>query len=293
MMILRSLRRIGARWLPLLGLLAAIPGCAPVDLLNRTVDQGGLAIRRDVAYGPHPRQAMDVWRPAADGAVLPVVVFFYGGSWQSGARTDYPFVAADLARRGHVVVVPDYRLHPEASFPAFLEDGAAAVAAARRRAAEWGGDPRRVVLMGHSAGAHIAAMLALDPRWLAAAGDSRDGVAGLVGLAGPYDFLPITGRRIRAVFAPAGDLRDTQPITFASAAAPPALLLHGADDTTVLPRNSQALAARINEEGGRAELRIYDGVGHIGIVLGFARAFRGWSPALEDSVGFIASLPSR
>ena len=291
---LRSvLHRAGASWLPLLGLLAAIPGCAPVDVVNRTVDQGDLSVRRDIAYGAHPRQAMDVWRPAAGAPHLPVVVFFYGGSWQTGSRTDYPFVAADLARRGHVVVVPDYRLHPEASFPAFLEDAAAAVAAARRRAAEWGGDPRRMVLMGHSAGAHIAAMLALDPRWLAAAGDSRDGIAGLVGLAGPYDFLPITGRSIRAVFAPAADLRQTQPITFADEAAPPALLLHGADDTTVLPRNSRALAARINDTGGRADLRIYDGVGHIGIVLGFARTFRGWSPALEDSVGFIATLPPR
>ena len=292
-MIRPSMRRIGVLCLPLLGLLATIPGCAPTELLNRTVDRGGLIEQRDIAYGPLPRQAMDVWRPADGAAGLPVVVFFYGGSWQTGRRADYPFVAADLARRGHVVVVPDYRLYPEVRFPAFLRDAAAAVAAARRMAPGWGGDPARVVLMGHSAGAHIAAMLALDPRWLAEAGDSRDRVAGVVGLAGPYDFLPITGRRIREVFADTADLSETQPISFADRRAPPFLLLHGSDDSTVLPRNSQALAARITRDGGRAELKLYDGVGHIGIVLGFSQMFRDRAPVLDDSGAFIAGLPAR
>lgn len=292
-MIRSSLRRVGAICLPLLGLLAVVPGCAPTDLLNRTVARDGLTEQRDIAYGALPRQAMDVWRPSGGGANLPVVVFFYGGSWQAGRRADYPFVAADLARRGHVVVVPDYRLYPEVRFPAFLQDAAAAVAVARRRARDWGGDPDRVVLMGHSAGAHIAAMLALDPRWLAAAGDSRDRLAGAIGLAGPYDFLPITGRTIREVFANAADLRDTQPISFADRHAPPLLLLHGSDDTTVLPRNSQVLAERISRDGGRAEVKLYEGVGHIGIVLGFSRLFRDRAPVLDDSAAFIATLPSR
>ena len=290
-MIRTALRR--ALCLSLLGLFATVAGCAPADLLNRTVDRAGLSEQRDVAYGPLPRQAMDVWRPAEGAARLPVVVFFYGGSWQTGRRADYSFVAADLARRGHVVVLPDYRLYPEVRFPVFLQDAAAAVATARRMATSWGGDPARVVLMGHSAGAHIATMLALDPRWLAAVGDSRDGLAGVIGLAGPYDFLPITGRGIRAVFAGAADLRDTQPISFADRHAPPALLLHGIDDTTVFPRNSQALADRIRGDGGRAELRLYGGVGHIGIVLGFARLFRDLAPVLDDSAAFIASLPPR
>ena len=131
-MIRTSLRQVGALFLPLLGLFAAIPGCAPADLLNRTVDQAGLVEQRDIAYGTLPRQAMDVWRPIDGAANLPVVVFFYGGSWQTGRRADYRFVAADLARRGHVVVVPDYRLYPEVGFPVFLQDAAAAVAKARR-----------------------------------------------------------------------------------------------------------------------------------------------------------------
>jgi len=282
------------RALATLCLCALMPGCGPAELLNRTVDRDGLVVQLDLAYGPGPRQAMDVWRPAAPAAAaLPVVVFFYGGAWQTGQRGDYPFVAANLARRGHVVVVPDYRLYPQAGFPAFLQDAAAAVAAARRLAPGWGGDPARVVLMGHSAGAHIAAMLALDPRWLAAAGDSRDRIAGVVGIAGPYDFLPITGADIRAVFATAADLRDTQPVRFADGRAAPMLLLHGTDDRTVLPRNSTVLAERITASGGRARAVLYPGIGHIGIVLGFSELFRSRSPVLDDAAGFVATLAPR
>lgn len=278
---------------PALALLASLPGCAPVDLLNATVSQRGLTVERAIAYGPETRQALDIWRPADAAAPLPVVVFFYGGAWQEGARQDYAFVAAGLARRGHLVVVPDYRVAPQAPYPAFLQDAAAAIAAARRLAPSHGGDPTRLVLMGHSAGAHIAAMLALDPRWLAEAGEDRRRIAGLVGLAGPYDFLPIVRPDIIRVFAPAPDLRETQPVTFADGHAPPALLLHGTADTTVLPRNSQNLATRLSEAGAPATLRLYEGVGHVGIVLGFARATRSASPALDDAAGFIAALPPR
>lgn len=278
---------------PALALLAALPGCAPVDLLNATVSQRGLQVERAIPYGPAPRQALDIWRPDAADAPLPVVVFFYGGAWQEGAREDYAFVAANLARRGHVVVVPDYRVATQAPYPAFLQDGAAAVAAARRLAPTRNGDPARLVLMGHSAGAHIAAMLALHPRWLEQAGEDRRRIAGLIGLAGPYDFLPIERPDIIRVFAPAADPRETQPVTFAGPQAPPALLLHGTADTTVLPRNSQSLAARLAEAGVPATLKLYDGVGHVGIVLGFAGATRSASPALADAAGFIATLPPR
>jgi acetyl esterase/lipase len=295
MKIPRFLRRaaIPALALPALALLAALPGCSPAALLNATVSEQGLAVARAVPYGPAPRQALDIWRPATSAENLPVVVFFYGGAWQNGERQDYTFVAANLARRGHVVVVPDYRVHGQAPYPTFLQDAAAAVAAARRLAPDHGGDPARLVLMGHSAGAHIAAMLALDPRWLEAAGEDRARIAGLVGLAGPYDFLPIVRRDIIAVFAPAADARETQPVTFADRNAPPALLLHGRADTTVLPRNSQSLAERLAAAGAPATLRLYDGVGHVGIVLGFARLTRATSPALDDAAGFIATLAPR
>ena len=264
---------------------------APIDLLNAAASLHGLAVERDLAYGSHPRQLLDLYRPAAGPDGLPVLVWFYGGAWQSGRRQDYRFVAARLARRGMLVAVPDYRLHPEAGYPAFLQDAAAAVAHVRRHAAAWGGDPGRIVLAGHSAGAHIAAMLALDRRWLGL----RDGIAGAVGLAGPYDFLPIQGPDIRAVFAAAAaDLRETQPIHHADGTAPPLLLLHGTRDRTCYPRNSLALAARIRAAGGRAEAVLYPGIGHIGIVLGFVPLLAR-CPTLIDVDRFVRSAlaPSR
>lgn len=262
--------------------LVALGACTPVDALNATIPLEGLAVTRGVAFMDGPRGRMDVWRPARAEGPLPVVVFFYGGSWRGGARGDYRFVAAGLARRGMVVVVPDYRLFPEVRFPSFLEDGARAVAEVRRRAAEWGGDPDRIVLAGHSAGAWIAAMLALDTPWHVPS-------AGLVGIAGPYDFDPGAYDTTRDVFA--GTTRQaSQPIGFADAAAPPMLLLHGAADTTVEPRNSQALAARVAAEGGRAVLRVYPGVGHVGIVASFAPLFRGRAPALDDMAAFVEAV---
>jgi acetyl esterase/lipase len=260
---------------------------APVDALNAGIDTAGLSLHRGVPYGSAPRQLLDVWRPADDTAGLPVAVFFYGGAWQNGRRQDYPFVAATLARRGMVVAVPDYRLFPQVRFPVFLEDAALAVAAVRRSARAWGGDPGRVFLVGHSAGAWLAAMLALDPRWLETAGDDRANLAGMVGLAGAYDFLPIQDDDIRAVFSSAADLRATQPASCVDGRNPPMLLLHGAADRTAYPRNSLTLAARVRAAGGAATALLYPGVKHIGIVAGFAPVLRFLSPAPADVARFV------
>jgi acetyl esterase/lipase len=268
---------------------ALLARCAPVDLLNATIDTHGLTVQRDVAYGPGPRDRLDVYRPEVGAAGLPVVVFFYGGAWQTGSRSDYVFVAAGLARRGMVVVVPDYRLSPGVRFPVFVEDAARAVAFTRRNAVDWGGDPARLVVAGHSAGAHIAAMLALDPHYLADAGDSREALAGAVGISGPYDFLPITGADIKEVFAGA-DLPSTQPITFADGHNPPMLLLHGTADDTVYLRNTVNLAAAIRAHGGPVEVKTYDGVGHIGAVIAFAPLFRGKAPVLDDVARFVLQV---
>lgn len=270
--------------------LLALAACTPLGALNATIPTDGVTILRDVPYMQGARGGMDIYRPASAAGPLPMTVFFYGGSWRSGNRADYLFLATALARAGMVVVVPDYRLHPEAQFPDYLADAARAVAAARAGAAAWGADPERLALAGHSAGAWIAAMLALDPRYLAAAGDSRAHLTGVVGIAGPYDFLPIESPRVRAVFAAATDQRTTQPITYADGAGPPMLLLHGADDDIVEPRNSTILARRIKAAGGTADVRIYPGTGHIGILSSFAPLLRDGSPALADTARFILGL---
>ncbi|WP_162530907.1 alpha/beta hydrolase [Rhodovastum atsumiense] len=268
------------------GLLARHPR---IEALNATIATTGLTVLRDLRYGPDPRHLFDVYRPAAAAGPLPVVVFLYGGAWQSGRRQDYAFVAAPLARRGMIVVVPDYRLFPQVRFPGFLEDAALAVAAVQRAAPGWGGDATRLFVAGHSAGAWLAAMLAVAPRWLAEAGGDRAALSGVVGLAGPYDFLPIQDEDIRAVFSSAPDLRLTQPVHHVDGRNPPLLLLHGAADRVCYPRNSLALATRVRAAGGRAEVRLYPGVGHIGIVLGFAPLFGFISPVASDLRRFVQS----
>ncbi len=274
--------------------------CSPVTLLNDTISRDRLVIVRGIPYGPgplaaNPRRTLDVYRPEGSPGALPVVVFVYGGTWQTGRRQDYKFVAAELARRGVVVAVPDYRLYPEVNPPDMLGDVAAAVAFAHAAAPSWGGDPSRVFVVGHSAGAWIAAMLALDPRWLAQAGFSRDGVAGTVGISGPYDFLPLTRPDVIRVFSSqAGDLAQTQPITFVDGRNRPMLLLHGLSDTTVEPRNTEALAARIRAAGGPVRVREYPGIGHLGTVEAFAPLFRAGglldngAPVLDDVTAFVA-----
>jgi len=258
-------------------------GCSPLTAFNGLVPKdGGVERAADLAFGDHARQRLDVYAP--DGARgRPVVVFIYGGSWASGTKDGYGFAGRAFAARGFVTVVPDYRLVPEVAFPAFLEDNAAAVRWVRANVAAYGGDPGRIVLVGHSAGAYNAAMLALDPRWL---GPDRAAVKGFVGLAGPYDFLPLDGPVTRAAFGSAPDLPATQPVNHASPGDPPALLLTGSDDTTVRPRNSEALERRLRAAGVPVERRVYPGLGHVGIVTALARPFRGKAPVLADAVAF-------
>ena len=282
------LRLTRATWAMLVAIV--LPGCGPVDVLNASISLDGLTVLHDVAYRPGPRGMMDVYRPASAAGPLPVLVFFYGGSWQSGNRADYRFIAATLARRGMVVVVPDYRLYPDVQFPTFIEDAAEAVLATHRHAVEWGGDPRRIVLGGHSAGAYLAAMLTLAPQYL---GDGRDHVAGMVGLAGPYDFLPITGADVKLVFGAAVASPATQPISFANGHAPPLLLLHGGQDITVRPRNSINLAAAINRAGGQAKVELFDTLGHIGIASAIAPLFQFRAPITDRIAAFVTGLPPR
>ena len=233
---------------------------------------------------------MDVYLPAPSRDPAPVVVFFYGGRWEGGDRASYRFVGRALAACGAMVVIPDYRVWPDAGYRDFLSDSAAAVASARSEAERRGGDPSRLFLMGHSAGAYIAAMLTLDPEWLGMVGlDARRDVSGLVGLSGPYDFLPLNDPVLERIFDPVGP--RTQPITFASGARAPMLLLSGGDDTTVLPRNSERLAARAREAGANAQVTIYPGVGHVGIIAALGAPLRRMAPTLSDTCRFLGVAP--
>ncbi len=269
-----------------------VTACSGPGLLNAMAPTRGIAVAEAVPYADGPRHKMDIYRPARGGG--PVVVFLYGGGWRTGSRSMYRFVGAALAEQGFVVAIPDYRVFPEAPFPGFVEDAAAAFAWVAAHAADYGGDPRRMFLMGHSAGAHIAAMLTLDKTFLGQVGlDPDRAIAGMVGLAGPYDFLPLNDPDLDPIFAPAGDLTLTQPIAFARSGAPPMLLLTGDADTVVYPRNSEHLAARIVALGGQASVRRYGSVGHATIVGAFSGVLAWKAPVLADSVAFLQAEAAR
>ena len=235
----------------------------------------------EAAYGPGPRGGIDLYRPA-EARDPPGVLFFYGGGWETGARAMYRFVGATLAAHGIACAIPDYRLFPEARFPAFMEDAAAALAflAARRFV-----DPARLVLMGHSAGAQIATLLALDPRHRRAAGAPAP--AGVVGLAGPYDFLPLRSPVLREIFGPAETWPDSQPVRFVSAEAPPMLLATGARDRTVLPRNTRSLEAALRRVGAPVTAQVYPGLGHRALIGAFAPGLGTLLPVRRAVLRFI------
>jgi acetyl esterase/lipase len=261
----------------------------PIDLLNITTPRHRLRVVHNIAYGPSERHRLDLYGPRDASAPLPAIAFFHGGSWQSGVKEDYAFVGASLARAGLLVAVPNYRLYPNVQYPAFINDAARATTWLARHAADHGGDPDAIFVSGHSAGAYLALMLALGTEYLGNAGFDRMRLAGAIGLAGPYDFLPLRDRALKAVFATAGDLAATQPISFANAATSPILLLTGAKDRGVGPRNTAVLAARLRAHGNAVETQVYPGIGHAGLLLSLLSWQRYRAPAFRDIMRFITA----
>lgn len=243
----------------------------------------------DVSYGVSARQKLDIYVPNAGAPPLarPVIIFLYGGGWEIGRRERYRFVGKALTGDGFVAVVPDYRVYPDALFPDFIFDAAKAVRWTKDNIARFGGDAARIFVMGHSAGAHIAAMLALDPQYLQHVGMARSQLRGMIGLAGLYDFLPLTSERQEFIFGPAAQRWRSQPINFADGTNPPMLLLTGGDDGTVPPRNTHNLAAKIRARGGPVAVIEYPGVGHADLLTGLAAPFGFKGQVLRAVAAFV------
>ncbi len=263
---------------------------APLTALDLLTPRSSYHKVADLIYGDQPRNLLDVYTPTESQGAAPVIVFFYGGSWNSGERGDYRFVGEALASRGIVTVVADYRLYPQVRYPDFLHDAAQAVAWTEREIARYGGDPQRVFLMGHSAGAYNAAMLALDERLLAQVQLTPNSLRGWIGLAGPYDFLPVINPAVRPVFFYPDSPLDSQPINHVSAAAPPALLLASRDDPTVNPqRNSGGLAQRLRTAGVPVVEAYFTRTDHVTLVAALAAPLRGLAPVLDSVERFVKS----
>ncbi|MBV9508741.1 MAG: alpha/beta hydrolase [Caulobacteraceae bacterium] len=248
----------------------------------------GVAVALGFAYGRNARNRLDIYAPARCAPQRPVVVFFYGGGWDSGARADYAWVGRSLAAQGYVVVVADYRIHPEVVWPAFLQDAAQAVRWTRDNIAAHGGDPLRLVLMGHSAGAYNAVELAVNRRWLAAVGlEAARDLKGVVGLSGPYDFLPLHSERLKAIFQPEALRPDTQPINNVDGRNPPLLLVTGDQDATVHAGNSDRLAAAVRAAGGEAAVIHYPRLDHARTLGSLIPPLQWLAPVMRDARTFI------
>ncbi|MGA3398331.1 MAG: alpha/beta hydrolase [Acetobacteraceae bacterium] len=265
-----------------------VAACSPTAVLNALAPRNGITVTRDIPYGDGPRQTLDVYAPRPTATPAPVVVFFYGGNWDSGAKAMYRFVGAAMAARGVLTVIPDYRLYPQVRFPAFMYDAAAAVAWTRSTIAQFGGEPHRLFFMGHSAGGQIATLLALDSTYLRSVylSPPRD-VCGVIGLAGPYDFLPLHDDELKTIFGPEVERPRSQPINYVSPQAPPMLLLAGRDDDTVDPGNTLRLAARLRAAGADVRDELYFGIGHKALIAAFARPLGFLAPVREAAVRFV------
>lgn len=255
-----------------LALAALLPGCSAAGLSDALTPRGGYTLTPNLAYGPLPRHRYDLYETGAGG---PLVVFIHGGEWRQGDKAMYRFVGQAFCARGIDCAIPNFRLYPEVRFPDFVADAALALRHLNRP----------MVLCGHSSGAHVAMLLALDPAWRVA------GLRGAIGLAGPYDFLPLDDPLHERILGNPVGLAATQPINFAHGAGPPLLLMTGDADTTVRPRNTVALAAARRAAGGVVREVHYPGMGHIGIIAALSAPLRPFRPpVLDEMAGFVRQV---
>jgi len=279
-------RRIAWRCLSIATVSILAGACSPLHVVNSVSQSDHYELIPSIAYGDLERQTLDVYAPRVTDGLSPLVVYFYGGGWRKGDKDHFEFVASSLTKSGYVVVIADYRRFPDVVFPAFISDGAKAVAWAVANAGRYGADTSKLFLMGHSAGAHTAALLSLDARYLAAHDIDTKDVSGFVGLSGPYDFLPINSGYLLQVF-PERTRADSQPVNFVTADAPPALLIHGTGDDLVVPANSESLAKKMSAAGADATLKLYDGAGHALTVVSLASPLDFTSRTLDDTRAFL------
>ncbi len=264
--------------------------CSPIKVLNSLVPENSYELVSAIKYGANARQKLDIYLPKSankSATFKKVIIFYYGGNWDSGERADYKFAAEALVSHGYIVVIPDYRVYPEVLFPGFMADPVSAAKWVKTNINKYNGDANKVFLAGHSAGAHIAVMMTINPEYLARAALKPNDFAGVIGLAGPYDFLPLTSDRLKIIFGAEAERWKSQPIHFVDGKNPPLYLAIGTKDNTVWPRNSINLAKKIKEKNGLVEVHEFAGYGHIDMVAKLAKPLRGNGKLLKSVITFI------
>jgi acetyl esterase/lipase len=267
-----------------------LAGCERLGFFaaNAPAAFGSYKRHANIAYGPDPQQRLDVYVPDGNAPKpRPVIVFWHGGRWRYGDKADYRFVGAALAESGYLTLVANYRHYPQVKMPGFMQDAAQAALWAVTHANEYGADPKRLYLMGHSAGAHLAALVTLDMRYFASAAQSAPHIAGVIGLSGPYDFLPLLEPDVQDMFGPPPLYPESQPINFVRRDAPPMLLVHGLNDATVRPKNSINFAAALRAQSAPVTLKLYPRLSHTDTVAALTALLRGRAPTLADIRAFV------
>ncbi len=277
----------------LIGLALLTPAQAQIDIMA-PFNQGGamddaVVLAKDLPFADGARKRLDIYAPKALAAPVPVVMFIYGGSWRQGSRSDYQFVGRALAANGFIVVIPDYRLYPEVSYPGFLEDNAQAVKWIEDNIASFGGDPARFFIAGHSAGAYNAVMLGLEKSFFNAYGVTMP-VKGIAAISGPYDFYPFEYDEVRSVFGQNDNPEGTQPINLVAPDRPPMLLMSGTSDPIVRVENTRHFAAKMRAAGDWVTEKYYDGLGHMEPVFAVGSLWRWRAPVLADMVAFFTQF---
>ncbi|GGW76898.1 carboxylesterase [Alteromonas halophila] len=243
-------------------------------------------IIENLRYGNLNRQQLDVFIPEnPKNKNMPVVVFFHGGRWSFGSKSQYQFVGTRLASMGYVAVLPNTRLYPQVKFPTFVEDAAAAVAWVQRNITDYGGS-EKLFISGHSSGAHIGALLVADESYLTNAGADADKLSGFIGMAGPYDFTP-KADDLKDIFGPPEQFREMAVTHFIDGSEPPFALMYSEDDETVHRQNLERLATRIRAKGGKVHTFIYETGGHTGTVAALSWANPDNLPVTHDMQQFI------
>lgn len=265
-----------------------LTACSPVNVLNLSIPTRHLSVNSNIAYSKLKRQSLDIYQPKSkDDKSLPVVIFFYGGSWDSGDKQDYLFIGEAFSSKGFITVIPDYRVFPEVKFPTFMQDPALATKWVKDNITDYGGNPDNIFIAGHSAGAHIAMMLNLNTEYLAAVDLTPKAFKGFIGLAGPYDFLPLSSDRLKTIFGPEESRWSSQPINYVTGNNQPTMLMVGLKDDTVWPRNTFNLAKAIREKNGSVEVIEYPNYGHVKMIASIAKPFRRFNSVLDDMVEFM------
>ena len=257
--------------------------------------EGTVTETLNLSYGDNDRQVLDVVS-SENCRSAPVVLFFHGGSWRWGQKDYHREIGKQFAKKGIVFCTANYRLYPEVRFPSFAQDVALAASWVRKNIRSHGGDGKNLFLMGHSAGAHSACLVGLDPVYLRAHGGGQKWLRGVISMSAPYEFDPSKEFLYRDLFPSTLDRNSTMPMFQAGRnEAPPFLLMHGRFDPLIKYELCEKFSESLKQAGGVVERKIYASHGHFSLV----RRTSSWhvwpKPLLGDVLGFIErfSIPKR